>query len=275
MIRIEERDSWLLLEHDKHAALAGEFARHWKNERFLPPEPFVHVLDAVSRHDDSWKEVDANPNLTPEGNPSAFSSELVGTYDAFEEIDLEDYLSVRGRATEKAAQRDSYAAVLISMHTVNLLTEQADLSQLNEEESRIHGDFIAGQLSRQKELVEGLRETGFPEAALAEESFRLGFEFLQGCDSLSLLVGVDFSSPSQLRHAQRTRDGRKTEIGFEPKGKGIFQLDPYPFDEEGLAFCIPYARVPKEATGSLGDFRRAYQSAERVSKEIFFFPKPS
>ncbi|TVP74965.1 MAG: DUF3891 family protein, partial [Puniceicoccaceae bacterium] len=99
MIRIETENDWLLLGHKAHAALAGDFARHWKNQDFLPPDPFCHILDAVARHDDSWEPRDAQPQLTPEGHPSAFSKELVGSYDAFEDIDLADYLAVRAAAT--------------------------------------------------------------------------------------------------------------------------------------------------------------------------------
>ncbi|WP_309399050.1 DUF3891 family protein [Cerasicoccus maritimus] len=273
MIRIEEEDSWLLLGHCAHANLAGEFARHWKNECFLPPDPFVHILDAVSRHDDSWGDVDANPVLTPEGNPSAFSSELVGTYDAFEEIDLDDYLRVRGEATEKAAARDPYAGILISMHTVNLLTEQADLSTLTPDEAKIHSAFIDGQLKRQQELIVLLKETGFVESALSETALRRGFEFLQACDSLSLLVGVDFVEPSQLRHAQPMRDGEKAIIKFTPQGNGVFELDPFPLDEVGLSFEIPYVRVPKTATVSLEAYQAAYRVAEHVAKKITFIAK--
>lgn len=270
MIRIDHDDSWLLLEHADHAALAGEFARHWKNQKFLPPDPFVHVLDAVSRHDDSWKSVDAFPSLTPDGNPSAFSHELVGSYDAFEEIELRDYLGVRGRATEQAASRDPYAAVLISMHTVNLLTEQADLSGLSAEDAAFHREFVEGQIRRQKELIEELRMGGFSEAYLTEETFRRGFEFLQACDSLSLLVGVDYPDDSELRHAQVTRDGERATIAFGPRGGGVFVLDPYPFDEDELEFSIPYRRVDKAATASEEEFRDAYAKVAKEPKKIRF-----
>ena len=64
------------------------------------------------------------------GKPSAFSIELVGKYSAFEEIDLEEYLAVRERAVRIIAAEDSYAALLISMHTYNLLTEHADRSTI-------------------------------------------------------------------------------------------------------------------------------------------------
>ena len=62
--------------------------------------------------------------------PSAFSTELVGKYSAFEEIDLADYLAVRDRAVRLIAAEDAYAALLISMHTYNLLNEHADRSTI-------------------------------------------------------------------------------------------------------------------------------------------------
>lgn len=261
MIRIEEDRDWLLLEHAAHAALAGEFARHWKNESFAPPEPFAHILDACARHDDSWQDRDADPLLTPEGNPSAFSRELVGTYDAFEEIDLAEYLGVRGQATETAAARDPYAAILISMHTVNLLTEQADLSGLSPDDATLHRDFIDGQKRRQEELRGSLvGRPGFEEL-LAEDVLSRGFRFLQACDSFSLFVGVDFPEDGELRHAHLRRDGSQTAIRFRPQGNRHYVLDPYPLDEPRISFAVPYRRVAKAATSSLATFRQAYAEA--------------
>jgi hypothetical protein len=261
MIRIETEEDWLLLTHADHAALAGEFARHWKNADFSPAEPFAHVLDAVARHDDSWAERDKKPLLTPENNPSAFSKELVGSYDAFEEIDLADYLAVRGAATEAAAARDPFAAILISMHTVNLLTEQADLSTLSEPERAIHSKFIAGQKARQSELIDQLKDQGAFAELLTVENLQRGFRFLQACDSFSLLVGVAFAEPSKLRHPQPLRDGSSSEIDFIPISERTYSLKPWPLDEAEIQFKIPYRRVSKAATKDLASFQAAYAEA--------------
>jgi len=262
MIRIETENDWLLLGHKDHANLAGEFARHWKNADFAPPEPFVHVLDAVSRHDDSWADRDAIPLLTPEMNPSAFSKELVGSYDAFEEIDLAEYLGVRGAATEKAAIRDPFAAVLISMHTVNLLTEQADLTTLSESDRNVHSAFIAGQRSRQESLKSDIRSCPDMAPYSSEGHFEAGFRFLQACDSLSLYVGVAFNERGALRHPQALRAGGQTTIDFIPCGHHRYELSPYPFDETELHFDVPYKRVSKTATSSLEAFQTAYAAAD-------------
>ena len=119
MLRLETETGWWLVTHQDHARLAGAFAEHWGNERFLPPEPRVNVLKGIARHDDGWAARDAAPQITPQGKPSAFSVELVGKYSAFEEIDLLDYLAVRDRAMRLIAEEDAYAALLISMHTQN------------------------------------------------------------------------------------------------------------------------------------------------------------
>jgi len=271
MIRIETNSDWLLLPHSDHARLAGQFACHWKNDLFFPPDPFAYVLDAVSHHDDSWDPRDAQPELTPEGHPSAFSKELVGTYDAFEDIDLEDYLGVRGQATERAAQRDPYSAILISMHTVNLLTEQADLSGLSEADREIHSRFIEGQRTRQSELADRLRGTHLA-PFLTEEALQRNFEFLQACDSFSLLVGVEYPEPSQLRHTHPTSDGQRVPVAYTPLGDLRYQLDPWPMDEPELVFKIPYRRVPKSSTSSLEDFRAAYTAARPEIRTLTVVP---
>src|SRR5450432_3264265 len=118
MLRFQTADGWMLIEHREHARLAGKFAHYYGNDEFAPPEPLDDILVAVIRHDDAWKERDTLPFLTRENKPSAFSKELVGKYSAFEEIDLIDYLAVRGRATEAVATDNPYAAILVSMHTV-------------------------------------------------------------------------------------------------------------------------------------------------------------
>lgn len=274
MIRLEENDHWLLLPHQAHAALAGEFARHWKNELFAPPDPFVHVLDAVSRHDDSWAERDHAPELTPDGHPSAFSRELVGSYDAFEDIDLAAYLHVRGQATEQAAARDPYSAILISMHTVNLLTEQADLSGLSEEDRALHADFIDGQRRRQRELRASLISRPDLASYLEDAHLQRAFEFLQACDSLSLLVGVDFPERSALRHPQPARSGEKMTIQFIPQRDRHYRLAPWPLDEPEVHLDIPCRRVCKAATSSQDAFREAYAAAETVLRRITLIGDP-
>ena len=262
MLRRKTDEGWLLITHPDHARLAGDFARHWKNADFLPPEPFASLLDAVYRHDDAWRERDHQPHLTPEGEPAGFSEALVNRYSAFEAIDLEDYLAVRGQATERAAARDPFAAIVISMHTVNLLTEQADLTTLSEAQQPVHAAFVEGQQRRQAELTATLAADPAFAPFTTPEHLRRNFEFLQACDSLSLLACTDFSGPGQtLRHAHPDRQGQRRTITFERVAPLAFRLDPWPLDEPEIRFDVPAKALTGATFANLEAFRTAYAAA--------------
>jgi len=261
MVRVETPNGWWLKRHQDHAQLAGVFAQHYGNALFTKPEPFAEIQTAVARHDDAWAVRDAEPLLTPEGLPSAFSRELVGTYAAFENIDLEEYLGVRGQATEIVAQDNPYAAIVISMHTVNLLTEQADLSTLSETDRALHAAFIQGQRDRQAQLAAGLAADARLAPATDRSVLQRAFEFLQAMDNLSLIVCVDLLQPTTLRHKHPTNDGEMVEFNVTPLGDLRFKVDPFPFDVDELVFEVPSRHVEGQ-TFELDAFRAAYAAAE-------------
>src|SRR5579863_3302080 len=188
MLRLETETGWWLVTHPDHARLAGAFAERWGNETFLPPEPRAHVLKGIARHDDGWLARDAAPQITRQGKPSAFSVELVGSYSAFEEIDLADYLAVRDRAVRLIAAEDPYAAILISMHTYSLLTDHADRSTIARAELPLLDDFLAKQKEFQQALRREIRSDGklLPEQK-TESAILDHFRLLQATDNLSLL----------------------------------------------------------------------------------------
>lgn len=265
MIRIPTPEGYLLARHQDHARLAGRFAEHWGNALFHPPAPvgsatLSDIITAVARHDDAWAGRDASPLLTRQGRPSAFTRELVGAYSAFEEIDLPDYLRVRGEATEAVAGDNPLAAIIISMHTVNLLTEQADLATIKPEERPLHAAFIEGQLARQHELAATVAAAGRA-ADTAPALLRRAFEFLQACDNLSLLVCCCYDQARPLRHRHPDTAGELRTIEVTPLGGARYRLAPWPFDQAELHFEVPARRVPAAACADLAAFRAAYAAA--------------
>lgn len=272
MIRIELTDGWVLVTHPDHARLAGVFAEHWGNVDFGRPAPAGPVLEAVRAHDDAWADRDATPYLTHEGRPSAFSRELVGTYDSFEEIDLADYLAVRGQATEVVARRDPYAAILVSLHTHNLLTEQTDVAAMTPAQRALHGDFIGAQEGRRAELLEICASRPEVAAFATAENLQAGFEFLQACDSLSLLLCTDFPSPAPLRHRHRRRDGTEVTIHYEPLGEGRARVQPWPFAGHALKVEIPCRRVSGNTFANVEVFRAAYRAAPVEMRVVTLVP---
>jgi hypothetical protein len=258
MIRIETGGGWILVEHREHARLAGRFAAHWGNSRFAAPEPRSDILTAVRRHDDAWAAKDASPHVTRQGRPGAFSRELVGKYSAFEEIDLADYLAVRGRAAQVVAADNPWAGVVISMHTVDLLTAQADLSALSVRERRLHAAFIGEQHRQQAALIRSLGGDSRYREAVKPGRLQRAFEFLQACDSLSLAVCVRFPRRIRLRHRHPRNDGRSVFLECIPLGGDAYRVAPYPFDEDGLDFRLPCRRLEGHRFPDQAAFRAAY-----------------
>ncbi len=264
MIRNETAASWLLISHPDHARLAGEFADAWGNAEFARPEPYEAVRYAVYHHDDGWLARDASPSLTPDGKPEAFTRALVGAYSAFEEIDLPSYLEVRKQATAAVAAVNPYAGIIVSMHTYNLLTEQADVTTIRPDHRAAHAVFLADQLAGQQEAAARLN--------VSSAELRRGFEFLQCCDNLSLIVCSAYAEARDLRHTQPDRHGVRHAVRCTPAGPNVFRLSPWPLSVPRLSLHLPYREVAKDASRSMKEFRAAFAAAPLLSTEIILMP---
>ncbi len=271
MLRLETETGWWLVTHPDHARLAGAFAERWGNERFLPPEPRAHVLKGISCHDDGWAARDAAPQITRQGKPSAFSTELVGKYSAFEEIDLADYLAVRDRAVRLIASEDAYAALLISMHTYSLLNDHADRSTIVPDQLPLLDEFLV----QQKALQQSLAKTIVSDAQFTPEQTREAtvldhFRLLQATDNLSLLTCVDYRRPAHLLHPLPLRGGGHMRVEVRTVAPRHFVLDPYPFDEPALSFRFPARQVEGSLFKSASELQKHYNNAavEMLSVEV-------
>ena len=240
MLRQQTADGWWLITHPDHARLAGAFACHWGNDMFATPQPRESVLFGIQVHDDGWTARDAHPAVTREGKPAAFSDELVGKYSAFEEIDLVDYLAVRERAVAQVVPQNAYAALLVSMHTVNLLTERADRSTMKQEQLPLLDHFLDRQRAVQERLRAAVRsDSQYTPAEVSGNAFDDNFRLLQAADNLSLLSCVAYTLPATLLHPLRLADAGVAEVRVTAVGERSFRLDPYPFDTPELRFHLP------------------------------------
>lgn len=260
MIRAETPSGWILIRHLDHAILAGQFADAWGNEHFPRPEPFARLCFAVAHHDDGWTARDAAPVLTPDGKPEGFTKALVGAYAAFEEIDLPNYLAVRGEATRAAAELDPLAGVLVSMHTVNLLSEQADLATIRPEHRAAHAAFIAAQRAWQADTA---AKEGF-----AYSTLKRGFEFLQCCDNLSLIACSALDRVATLRHAHPDASGTLRELTCTPLGGGAWRVSPWPFGPQRMEFELPYREIDRKTFADVEDYRAAVSVAPRLTTRV-------
>jgi hypothetical protein len=262
MLRLETETGWWLVTHPDHARLAGAFAERWGNDRFLSPEPRAHVLKGISCHDDGWAARDAAPQITRQGKPSAFSSELVGKYSAFEEIDLADYLAVRDRAVRLIASDDAYAAVLISMHTYSLLHDHADRSTIAPAELPLLDQFLAQQKALQRSLMEQIAsDSQFTREQTTDAAILDHFRLLQATDNLSLLTCVDYRQPAHLLHPLPLRGGGYSRVEVRTLAPRHFILDPYPFSEPSITFLFPARKVEGVLFNSAEELQRRFIDA--------------
>ena len=269
MLRMESETGWWLIRHPDHARLAGAFAAAWGNDRFRRPEPRARVLHGIATHDDGWAARDAHPSITRQGKPSAFSSELVGKYSAFEEIDIAEYLAVRDRAVRIIAEKDPYAGLLISMHTYNLLTEHADRSTIAAEGVVMLDGFLERQLAYQGELLAAIAAD--PTLTPDEKSgprILEHFRLLQACDNLSLLTCVAFTRPAHLLHPLPLNDGTTAEVKVLPIGPRHFRLEPWPFVEGELTFRFPARYVEGKTFGASDELDAAFSCAAEESLAV-------
>ena len=263
MVRMETETGWLLITHPDHAHLAGDFAAAWGNAQFRSPQPRARVLKGIACHDDGWAARDAHPVVTREGKPSAFSIELVGKYSAFEEIDLEDYLAVRERAVQIMAAQDTYAALLVAMHTYSLLTERADRSTIAPKDLPL----LDGFLDRLRWIQENLRgmiaaDASLPAEEKTDQTILEHFRLLQACDNLSLLGCVAFSKPANLLHPLPLNGGGEQAVQVKPVGLRRFQLEPWPFFDPELTFHLPARHVEGKTFASSEKLAEAFEDAD-------------
>jgi hypothetical protein len=269
MLRTETETGWWLIKHPDHAELAGAFAAAWGNALFRKPEPRERVLLSIARHDDGWAARDAHPVITRQGKPSAFSIELVGKYSAFEEIDLEDYLAVRDRAVRVMAAKDPYAALLISMHTYNLLTAHADRSTIAPEGLVLMDAFLETLRDYQDQLRAAIREDrSLALSAKEDQTITEHFRLLQACDNLSLLTCVAYASPAHLLHPLPLKDGGTAEVKVVPRGPRYFQLTPWPFADPDLRFEFPARHVEGKTFSTSAELDAAFASADEKKLRI-------
>jgi hypothetical protein len=259
---MESESGWWLITHPDHARLAGAFAAAWGNDLFRRPEPRDRVLFGIASHDDGWAARDQHPSITRAGKPSAFSTELVGKYSAFEEIDLADYLAVRERAVRIIAEKDPYAGLLIALHTYNLLTAHADRSTIAPGQLPLLDEFLEKQSAKQGEMLDAIRaDAMLSDAEKDRETIEEHFQLLQACDNLSLLTCVDFGLPADLLHPLPLHDGGTAEIQVESIGARHFRLEPWPFAEPEVSFDFPGRHVEGKIFASSSQLDEAFHAA--------------
>lgn len=284
MIVAETDGGYRFVTQPAHAALAGQFADRWGNDRVAAPAPRAPVLAATYRHDTGWVAYDRLPHLGEDGRPVGFTDVPATTW-----IDIYD------AGVDAVAEIDAYAGLLVSMHGTGLRRQRYGLSPSWPATSSAYAEFVERQEALQRQLLATLREdgrvsetdealldelhaTGVGPTASAERSTasaerpslsesRLwtNYKLLQAWDALSLAFCTTAWPPrdGEIRAVPTTYDRADVTLAVERLADGRFRIDPYPFETAPLVVSVPTRTVSTSAFDDEASLVRAYYCARR------------
>jgi hypothetical protein len=175
-----------LVTQPDHAALAGDLASGWGNDRFRAADRSDSLLIAARRHDDGWREIDGRPAVCePRGRPAHFL-----------EVPLPETIGPYGDGVARIYEVDPYAGVLASRHWSGLYSSRWGVQDSPPVDHPAAREVVAAQEQRaaaQARLLwngDGLRSR-------FEAGLWHAYEILQTVDLLSLaLCLLDLDTPT-------------------------------------------------------------------------------
>ena len=271
MIVAETDRTYRFVSQPDHAALAGQFADRWGNDRFAEPAPAAATAFAAHRHDDGWIPYDRRPHLDAGGSPVDFR-----------ETPPADWIPIYDRGVDVVAALDAYAGLLVSMHGSGLRRRRYGLSPSWSDTPPAYEDFVDRQERRQTRLARGLYDdrdddrisssdlevlstlhaTGEPPEDAGGRLWR-NYRLLQAWDTLSLAFCTTRSPPGypEVDHVPTAATASDATLSIDPLGDGDFRLDPYPFDVDPLVVTLPTRTVAKDAFDDGASPTRVYYEA--------------
>jgi hypothetical protein len=224
MIVTDETSDFLVITQTDHARFAGELLSLWRSDG-LPDHPRrTDLLFAAREHDNGWREADAAPTLDLErGRPHDFLT-----------LPDAERAEIWERGTARFAARRPYAALLITLHALNVLGGLGG--------GRRWQGLLARLAERRDEL---LAATG----AGAEEA-AADYRFIDLTDGLSLAACNRWRDPFE-RAGVRGRFDREIHTLY---------LSPFPL-AGATTFQVPARRIARRHYAGDADLGGALAAA--------------
>lgn len=212
IIAIEHRD-FLVFTQTDHARFAGELLSLWRDGDLADHPRRSDLLFAAREHDNGWREADAAPSCEAEsGKPYDFISLPDG-----------ERRDTWRRGTARFADKRPYAALLITLHGLNVTAHRAAAAEEDRDEWT---ELVTELTERRNELL----ESAGCDLATAEADYRL----IDLTDLISLTVCNHWADPFE-RHGLKGR--------FDPEIHALY-LAPFPL-AGSTTFDIPVRRIPR------------------------------
>jgi hypothetical protein len=291
MIVAETDGAYRFVTQPDHAALAGQFADRWGNERFERPRPRSGVLAAAHLHDDGWWAYDRRPHLHGDDDDGDDGD---GRPVGFTTVPPETWVDLYDEGIRRVVDVDPYAGLLVSMHGAGLRRRRYGLSPSWSDTPPDFAAFVDRQETLQSRLLADLRGTGDGDEvraggdvgvsastrALLERLHESGapggesddrlwtnYVLLQAWDALSLAFCTSTSPPAFDEVAPvPTGRGEDATLSVTRVARGEFRVEPYPFDASPLVVSVPARTVRRDAFEDQPGLARAYYAAGRATE---------
>lgn len=251
VIVLRHPDGHAAVTQQAHAAMCGQLARAWGNERFGSLDPGDSVRLAAEQHELGMLEWDRTPALDPaSGLPVTVSG-----------MDLAAHLPLRLQGPERVRDLDPYAALLVSLHHNSFYSKPPLVGLL-----RRNGRQINTYLARSAEFQQRLREELSTAPAEVERNWRL----VRAWDGLSHQL-LDDRAPCTL-DAVPTANGAKAVLDLERDGDRAFTLDPWPFASERVVASAE-ASLLEGTYGDRESLREGLAAAPRIVLSYELVPR--
>jgi hypothetical protein len=211
--------TWTLIDQADHARLAAQIARQWGAPPLLPLDPEDLLVETIARHDDGWRDWDAEPKLdSRRGRPIQF-----------DEMSVADTDRIWTQSIEAIADLGPLAQYLVAGHFVALrsASSAADTEEGSRFIDRFHSRCEAW-LSQWQQLAPRTNTANAARRALRQ---------LQIFDAMSLWLCLG----RPLHAVQFEAPGGNVE--FVPTD-GQLRLQPWPLRGQSLRIHVAGRRVP-------------------------------
>lgn len=267
MIRHRHGDEFLLITQHDHALLSGRLAEHLAGSPIQ--KPISSAIQGIALHDCGWPLHDDEPTLNDKGLP-------LHVFETPPQVATR----VWSASASRAANKDAYCGLLVSLHVMNLsLMAQAS-------HRSPHDQFELNKFQhKQVELQEDLRQRlgmridlplthglAAPGAGEREDALLFDFYLLRAMDALSLALCCSESLFVSLDNVFPRPGGVPVSIAVDRPQEFTVTLDPWLFDTDPLEFSVPARRVAARTYSDVHELREEYAAAQSGSVLVRLLP---